>query len=61
MKEREYTKCGGEALPESNYAKCCGNCLCSSETEYQGFLCTKHKIQTEYANLCYAWEAKAEA
>ena len=38
MKAREYTKCGGNALPESNYAKCCGNCLCSSETEDQGFL-----------------------
>ena len=61
MKEREYSKCGGQTLPENNYAKCCGNCQCCKETEDQGLLCTKHGIRTEYVNLCYAWETKAEA
>ncbi len=60
MKEREYTKCCGETLLGRNDDKCCGNCLCCKETEDQGLLCTKHRVRTEYVNLCYAWEEKAE-
>ena len=54
----EDYKCSGETLPKSTYEKCCGNCLCCKETEAQELLCTKHKIRTEYMNLCYAWEEK---
>lgn len=60
MKERISSKESGETYLKNEYVKCCGSCKCCKETGDQGLLCTKHGIRTEYVNLCYAWEAKAE-
>ena len=57
-KRRSFSKCSGETLPKNIYEKCCGNCLCCKETENQELQCTKHKIRTEFVNLCYAWKGK---
>ena len=59
MAEKMKNARGAGAFAGSMADRCCGDCrFCREMPDKDQLRCMRHKIDTNFAALCYAWEKR---